>query len=962
MAKIGIKVAAIAVIAAAFVAACGKMEDSSYYGDEILKNAVREVKPNLEDRLVDEVPIAEVELVGDSLVFIVTTTLVYVTPENENKEIKNTTEVFKLLAIEGVDDQYFDYTDNYTTTRGDARYVEGTEYRTGNFYVTPRDSVNMWNASNGTHTFIHSTTTHFPKVMWVSFNEELDRDIECPIDIKPTAPKEQTTHEGETGVSFNGKVWDAVKYSSSVSTSYEGVKGSVSATNVAYLLKHEVSTEVENLDFQANFKEAGNKVVTDKEFVDFALVTRDNGEIVENVPHHLDMNLFTVLSNVEDVEVYSEAALLKEEVSYNRGTLAETASVSGMFEKTTSTFTDQAVMTDGRVVNVDGGYERWNWGSYAFPYAYILSREAKVSATANETLSTAFKKVADVTVMETIVIRYFGVSRADETKRASVSYKRFYNVPDNYTTQYESQEYVGKFSATEGTFATDDQHNAYVRRTYNNGVLTEEKAFELPLVLAANMTRTSESRVSVDEVKNLTVTMGPNGGDKTTFGEPDENGYRAQRITKNYTLRVSDGSLYNLEVITENTVKNGEEVFDYAWFDAIEPEVSLQPKLNAAESTAENPVYDVTIAVNLNVARTTRGQVQTRGTSAEKEPYTITASHQEEMTVEDELVSARQEKTVTPKANGFDVKVRFFETYSLSGEKMVSEQTGEMVFDIKGSNGNAITVDNVNFNTTGNGHNGTGNGTYTDNASNGKQNFNNSYSYSADNSKSFSYNGKTVTFTASFKIVEAGQNIGSKTAGSNYDAYPYTNTVKGIYTVEGQNVEKTATATKELRIERQVETLVGNLVAAGMSVVPAHAVGAGFADGSGRQEAHKCLTLVKADGSATAIVFAHENGEVIPTDGQIKAGQWVAGSYNASYNSGVYMNGQWVPAVAQDNSWGISYSIPTQSNIRSIRNETLKQWGWRNGYFSTKLPDYNVTVVDGVCTIYYNGEVVKQFR
>ena len=157
----------------------------------------------------------------------------------------------------------------------------------------------------------------------------------------------------------------------------------------------------------------------------------------------------------------------------------------------------------------------------------------------------------------------------------------------------------------------------------------------------------------------------------------------------------------------------------------------------------------------------------------------------------------------------------------------------------------------------------------------------------------------------------------------------------------------------------------GNIKAAAITCVPANGTSsADYADGSSKRNAIKTLCIV-TDAGAVAVPFAAWNNAnlVVPTNNEIANGNFVNGNYSTAYNSGYYQSGKWVPAIAKDNSWGISYSIPTQENIRSIRNETLKQWNWRDGNYSVFVDGYTFDVdANGVLTVKYHGEVVLQCK
>ena len=179
------------------------------------------------------------------------------------------------------------------------------------------------------------------------------------------------------------------------------------------------------------------------------------------------------------------------------------------------------------------------------------------------------------------------------------------------------------------------------------------------------------------------------------------------------------------------------------------------------------------------------------------------------------------------------------------------------------------------------------------------------------------------------------------------------------------------------------ETLVysaSKIKYAGMSYVPGHVDSnhpSGFSDGNGVQYPIRCLCLIRSDGAAKAIPFALYNDTVnlAPTDEQVEAAEWVAGNYTAAYNSGYYNNwssavgpiNRWIPAKAVDNTTGLEWDIPQYQSIRFVRNESATMWGWpisAPGYsFSSQISsDYSVTVDNGVCYIYYQGNLIKTIR
>lgn len=157
---------------------------------------------------------------------------------------------------------------------------------------------------------------------------------------------------------------------------------------------------------------------------------------------------------------------------------------------------------------------------------------------------------------------------------------------------------------------------------------------------------------------------------------------------------------------------------------------------------------------------------------------------------------------------------------------------------------------------------------------------------------------------------------------------------------------------------------------AGMSYVPARRDAQGnFVDGSNMTSAAKCLCLIRKDGAAKAIPFelSNENVLLAPTDEQIAAARWVApgdttpfgtitAPYPSNYDSG-YWNGQyWEPAIAGMNGTRGIWSVPYQYSIRNIECSQI-------GITSTAISsEYTVTVKNGVCYIYYQGNLVRKIR
>lgn len=184
--------------------------------------------------------------------------------------------------------------------------------------------------------------------------------------------------------------------------------------------------------------------------------------------------------------------------------------------------------------------------------------------------------------------------------------------------------------------------------------------------------------------------------------------------------------------------------------------------------------------------------------------------------------------------------------------------------------------------------------------------------------------------------------------------------------VGGQNIEEVYHGNTLVYKKHRLK-----FISAGMSYSVGHVDGnqaSGFADGDGQQSPIKCLCLIRSDGAAKAVPFAlySDTANIVPTDAQISAATWVAGSYTDQYNGGVFYprpNGPWQPAIASSESDALRWYLPG-IGTRSIRNETLSQWGWpitgsTTSYSNAISSDYNVVVTNGTVKIYYQGNLVK---
>lgn len=149
--------------------------------------------------------------------------------------------------------------------------------------------------------------------------------------------------------------------------------------------------------------------------------------------------------------------------------------------------------------------------------------------------------------------------------------------------------------------------------------------------------------------------------------------------------------------------------------------------------------------------------------------------------------------------------------------------------------------------------------------------------------------------------------------------------------------------------------------------VPAHMDEDGIIrDGKGTQEAMKCFCLITENG-CKVVVF--DKDKVFPTLDEINSAPLIEGM--TCYNSAYYEPdaAMWLPAIAADESWGISYSVvsvkdgvPSTEVVRSILNQTLKKWNWENKSdesYSTVLNGYTCSVENGVLKVQFGENTLE---
>lgn len=318
------------------------------------------------------------------------------------------------------------------------------------------------------------------------------------------------------------------------------------------------------------------------------------------------------------------------------------------------------------------------------------------------------------------------------------------------------------------------------------------------------------------------------------------------------------------------------------------------------------------------------------------------------------------ESSVTPSSStSFTATAYFYEQWKQQGRKLVDTKTATLSASLTAQDGADLDVKNVSFTTTGSGANGTGSGTYTDNATNGTVNFTNTYLWSADGSVTLSYDTLSATFTADFVLSEGGQTIGEGAMSNDgmYTVYPYANTVKGVYTVNGKSLNLSATAHCSLRIKKEVEDVVdGEILNVQLTYVPV--LPGTLVCGGGRKVPAKCFSIDrKLSGKIQKVLVITPESTVFPTAAEIAAGSVHDGDFR-NYNSAEYEPYGWIPAHAADRSGNADWTWTAWTGDQTaIYATTVAEWGWN---ISTPIiSDFKVTDNgDGTFVLKMNGASV----
>jgi hypothetical protein len=469
-----------------------------------------------------------------------------------------------------------------------------------------------------------------------------------------------------------------------------------------------------------------------------------------------------------------------------------------------------------------------------------------------------------------------------------------------------------------------------------------------------------QSRTSVTEPMNLTVTarLSKTASKVRNIGQPVEvathttgmkstsdvvtpNGFlrRTTTFSEHYTF--DDGQTADFDCSHDNLMKENQPFMGYTEITSV--------NLRNADITVD----DNRVVMNPKVMLKKH---EIDGSTSMEEKVMELAYMQEE---EDYILYTFVESSVTPNGNSFTATADFYAQWNLQGRQLITSKTATLNASLNAQDGADVDVKNVNFTTTGNGATGTGRGTYTDNATNGTVNFSNTYAWSADGDVTLSYDTLSVTFKASFALSEGGQNIGQGTPSSDgkYTVYPYANTVNAVYTVNGQSLNLSATAHRNLRIKKEAEDVVdGTILGVQLTYVPV--LPGTLVGGSGQKVIAKCFAIDRElNGQMQKVLVVTPTSTVFPTATEIANGTVRDGDFR-NYNSAEYRPYGWVPATAQNRSGSDDWTWTAWTGDATvIAASTVAKWNW--GISTPIISEFQaIDNGDGTFTLKMNNAVV----
>lgn len=442
-----------------------------------------------------------------------------------------------------------------------------------------------------------------------------------------------------------------------------------------------------------------------------------------------------------------------------------------------------------------------------------------------------------------------------------------------------------------------------------------------------------QSRTTVHEPMNLTVTarLAKATCKARPIGAPVSISTHTKDLATTSDVVTANGFLKRTTSFAEHyTLDDGQSAdFNCAYDNLMQND---RPFMGYTEITSVNLLNSsINVDGNGNVKMNPRVQLKKHDingtvTSDEKEMELVYVQEEE-----DYILYTFVESSVTPtSATSFTATANFYEQWNQQGRKLITSKTANLNASLTARDGADVDVKSVNFTTNGNGANGTGNGTYTDNATNGTVNFNNTYAWSADGSVTLTYDTLSATFTAAFVLSEGGQTIGEAgiSADGMYTVYPYANTVKGVYTVNGKSLNLSATAHRSLRIKKEAQDVVeGTLLGVHLTYVPV--TPGTYVGGGGVQVLTKCFSIDRElNGQIEKILVITDMSTIFPTATEIANGTVHQGDFRNFHSAAYIRNVGWVPGTASIDAGDWVWTSWDNGVSNHFGSETIAEWGW----------------------------------
>ncbi len=731
----------------------------------------------------------------------------------------------------------------------------------------------------------------------------------------------------------------------------------------------EAVTEIKDVDYKGEFAVRENELYTVEQYVSGYYVTTLKDKEVGRKMFKYDLDL-NVLFNITPKKVTVDSLSKLTDVALKSSTAGEetkTDANQDEFTKSTVEREYEFVFNEGEVVTAKSLYQYLYNKDMTFAYAEIRSvtykkYDAVINSASNENV-----KIYDIKL-------YFEVDVAGQKGgdisgkyEVEVLYQRICEVPkEELTTVIENVEYVGQFDTIikqlftvrqeiNGDFVTYTQNEEEISKEHFERKLNLEAIFDIPAVVYVG---------SEEELTNVSLASSSKDGNKETKSSSD--GFTTITRSQNYNFKfncneqVVSAAAYDRETY-------GDTLFVYSSIKNITYN-KCDVKKNEAKSNVDSTVYDVMLYFDVDVQRE---EVKTKSapkTHLVAVPYARVLKHEDKLIVKEYVDVKREIIDVHTE----EISWTEIEIWSVGGEKR-TPMSYKLYRNFNEPALQWIYTTNANYITTALGKEYVketssvdGNWTvttryekYISSVDNGVNSFNNIYSY--DYQKAVYQNDyyRLVFDYGTWEITEGLSEVSStsyemENNGALYNVFDYVNNISVVYSLTDDNYSSDAQANAKIAIEKPVDKTTpeewGKIIGAGISAVPADDVNGTYAK--------KCL-CIRTENGAVSVVF--DMNSTVPTVEQILGGSFVVGDYDASYNSGVYLNYTWEPAIAQDLSDRIAY-YQGETCMRNIRHTTLQRWNWRNGNMSTVVDGYEFSVSNDILTIYYDKKVVMKLR